>query len=50
MECKHFRGAVACDAFPDRIPDLIWLQGDKHLLPVAGDDGILFEPKDKTKK
>ena len=46
MKCKHYRtdDAVACDAFPDRIPDLIWLGGDPHTGPVPGDRGIRFEP------
>jgi hypothetical protein len=44
MDCKHFKGARKCDAFPDRIPDVIWLKGDPHTSPVAGDHGIQFEP------
>ena len=45
MECKHYRGALACDAFPDRIPDLILLKGSKHTEPVKGDHGIRFEQR-----
>jgi hypothetical protein len=45
MHCEHYRGGLACDAFPDRIPDLILLQGNKHTEPVAGDHGIRYEPQ-----
>jgi hypothetical protein len=45
MTCKHYHrdDPVTCDAFPLRIPDLIWLEGDPHTGPVAGDHGIQFE-------
>lgn len=47
MRCRHYhrRGEpVTCDAFPSRIPDRIWLEGDPHTGPVPGDHGIRFEP------
>lgn len=49
MTCRHYRDSkpVSCAAFPARIPDVIWLQGDPHTGPVAGDNGIRYEPKDK---
>ena len=52
MRCKHLHKdrAIACDAFPDRIPDIIWLEGNPHTSPVAGDRGIRFEPKDDRAK
>ena len=46
IRCKHYHDdgePVTCDAFPARIPDLIWLKGNKHTKPVAGDHGIRFE-------
>lgn len=46
MDCKHFLGARKCDAFPDRIPDVIWLEGDPHTEPAKGDHGIRFKAKD----
>jgi hypothetical protein len=49
MTCVHYRRElpVSCDAFPERIPDLIWLKGDPHTKPVDGDHGIRYEPKAK---
>lgn len=52
--CKHFRGVkidgddetterCICAAFPDQIPDDIAYGPNKHLKPVKGDNGILFE-------
>ena len=38
---KHYRGAAKCDAFPDKIPDVIWLEGDPHTKPVEGDHDII---------
>lgn len=48
LDCKHYRPAeaTACDAFPDRIPDIVWLGGDRHTSPIPGDHGIRFEPVD----
>jgi hypothetical protein len=49
MTCAryHRRGGVTCDAFPTRIPDLIWLEGDPHTSPVAGDGGKLYIPQNQ---
>lgn len=46
LDCLHYRRdrPVTCDAFPERIPDLIWLEGDPHTGPITGDHGIRFEP------
>ena len=45
--CKHYRGNVCCDAFPDRIPrELIYI--DNHDTPFPGDNGIRFEPKEQA--
>jgi hypothetical protein len=52
MDCVHYDRAkpVTCAAFPDRIPDLIWLEGDPHTKPVKGDHGVRFEAKAGTTK
>lgn len=46
MKCRRYRrdNPVTCDAFPARIPDRIWLEGDPHTSPIPGDNGIRFEP------
>jgi hypothetical protein len=42
-ECRHFRGGLRCDAYPEGIPWPI-LAGDiDHLGPLPGDHGIQFE-------
>jgi hypothetical protein len=45
--CKHLdmsKEYLACDAFPDGIPEKI-LTGDiDHREPYKGDNGIRFEP------
>ncbi len=48
IKCKHYHdpsSPPACDAFPVRILDLVWLKGDPHTSPIPGDHGIRFEPK-----
>lgn len=44
IHCAHYgRSApVACTAFPERIPDAIWLERNPHTAPVDGDHGIRF--------
>lgn len=32
-----------CSAFPDGIPDEIWLEKNPHTSPFPGDGGIMFE-------
>lgn len=47
IRCVHYRdpsSPPSCDAFEGGIPALIWLRGDPHTGPVAGDHGIRFEP------
>ena len=46
LSCKHWHSIASppsCAAFPQRIPDLIWLEGDPHTTPVDGDHGIQYE-------
>lgn len=35
-----------CKAYPEKIPDDIWSNKVYHVLPFAGDNGIMFEPYD----
>jgi hypothetical protein len=46
MTCVHYDRAkpLTCDAFSDRIPDVIWLEGDPHTSHIEGDHGIQYEP------
>jgi hypothetical protein len=46
--CRHLRGFRRCDAFPDRIPRVIWEGDDPHTEPFPGDHGIRFEPLDNA--
>ena len=46
MTCVHYHRQglpLTCDAFPERIPDLIWIKGDPHTSPVPGDHGIVYK-------
>ena len=42
--CSHLHNDMTCDAFPNGIPMAI-LRNGEHFLPVAGDNGIVFEEK-----
>jgi hypothetical protein len=42
-ESKYIKGGNVCDAFPDGIPDEIWLGKNDHKKPYPGDHGIQFE-------
>jgi hypothetical protein len=46
MTCVHYRydAPLSCAAFPHRIPNIVWLRADPHTKPIAGDNGILYEP------
>jgi hypothetical protein len=53
MYCKRLRmgaGNFVCDAFPDRIPDDIFIGGFDHRNAHEGDNGILFELSDLANK
>lgn len=44
--CDHWDvGEQVCEAFPDGIPDSIFLYGNPHTESVPGDQGIRFEPR-----
>jgi len=51
--CAHYSfnvytnpdGFRRCSAFPDGIPDAIFIGGIDHTSPFPGDNGIMFEPK-----
>jgi len=47
-DCKHFsvrEGKLRCEAFPDGIPDEIFLGGVEHTKPYKGDNGIQYEKR-----
>lgn len=45
--CSHrFGEDTECDAFPDGIPQKVFVGKIKHTEPIDGDDGIVFEPRD----
>jgi len=44
VNCKHYRGGVVCDAYPDLIPWPIQSGEVAHDKPLPGDNGIQFEP------
>jgi excisionase family DNA binding protein len=45
--CNHFHGinSRTCDAFPEGIPNEIWIGTIKHDKPYPADHGIQFKPK-----
>ena len=55
--CKHFIGVkndgdetterVVCEAYPNKIPDAIAYGPELHLTPYPGDNGIIFQEKNK---
>lgn len=42
--CAHYESSQTCAAFPDRIPQQIWLGENNHTKPYQGDSGIRFQP------
>lgn len=40
---KEGRWGLFCKAFPDGIPDRIFLLGAKHHEPIEGDHGLQYE-------
>jgi hypothetical protein len=47
--CRHLdpSGEPRCTAFPDGIPQPIWVGDNDHRRPYPGDHGIRFEPLDQ---
>lgn len=39
-------GRETCDAFPQGIPESIWLATKGHRKPVPGDNGLTYTPVD----
>ena len=49
--CKHLRKNLECDAFPNGIPEEIFILGESdHTKPFKGDKGIRFEPIKEIKE
>lgn len=48
--CKHWRGGVVCDAFPNGIPWPIQSGDMAHDKPLPEDNGIQWEPRDTEGK
>jgi len=47
--CIHkYKVSVGCEAFPNGIPDKILTGEHNHKEPYKGDNGIRFEPIEKT--
>jgi excisionase family DNA binding protein len=46
-DCNYFHvvSSRTCDAFPQGIPDELWIGEIKHDKPYLGDHGIQFKPK-----
>jgi hypothetical protein len=53
LTCKHWNAddgeGFTCAAFPDGIPEPIYLTTVVHTEPYEGDNGILYEPVDADK-
>lgn len=48
LHCKHYhwtekKNIQSCEAFPDGIPEDIFMNHINHNAPYPGDNGILFE-------
>ena len=46
--CVWFVTNKRCLAFPDGIPDPIWMGENDHKKPYKGDHGIQYDPVDDT--
>jgi hypothetical protein len=42
--CIHYLGAKTCEAYPEEIPDEIYIEGFDHREPFKDDNGIRWEP------
>lgn len=45
--CAHFSGDGECAAFPNGIPEAIYLNLADHRLPYRGDHGIRWSPDER---
>lgn len=45
--CRHYRGGITCDAYPELIPPEIFVGDVDHRAPYPGDHGIQFAPRDE---
>jgi len=43
-KCANQTSGWTCKAFPDRIPEAIWLNMHDHRTPYKGDGGVRFKP------
>ena len=43
--CAHYQGEQRCQAFPDGIPNPLWIGESLHREPYSGDGGIRYQPK-----
>jgi hypothetical protein len=52
FDCIHYRPSddddepMKCDAYPDGIPDEIIMNDLDHTVPLPGDNGIQFSPRE----
>jgi hypothetical protein len=44
LTCKHLKGHRTCAAFLE-VPEPVWWGLQSHKQPIAGDNGIQYEPK-----
>lgn len=44
---NHILGTLTCRAFPNGIPKEVLCGEHKHTTPYPGDNGIVFEPKER---
>ena len=42
--CMRYRDGKKCEAYPNGIPQAIWMGEHDHREPYPGDNGIRFEP------
>jgi hypothetical protein len=43
--CAHYQGNQRCQAFPDGIPNPLWIGEHLHREPYSGDGGIRYQPR-----
>lgn len=48
LTCKHYRGILVCNAYPQGIPEVVIRGLFDHRKPCPGDQGIRWEPRDET--